>query len=107
MRELLDERDRRNVQGVAGVSLKGLDAALADDDFVIAAGHQVLGRKQRLFNRRRRAAFEQNWLVELGKVSQQIVILHVARADLQNVYVTDEERNLLRLHDFGNRQQAV
>ena len=41
MREFVDDRNRGNVHRVARVGFKGADAALAQNDFVVAAREQV------------------------------------------------------------------
>ena len=44
--ELFNHRHRGQVEGVAGLGLKGADAALAEDDILVAACHDVLGTHQ-------------------------------------------------------------
>src|SRR5262249_16159574 len=41
VRQVLDRRDHRQVERVAAVVREGADAALAQDDVVVAAGHHV------------------------------------------------------------------
>jgi len=48
MRFHLDERNRRNIQRVAGVCLKRADAPLAEDDALVAPGHDIFGAHEQL-----------------------------------------------------------
>src|SRR5712691_8440229 len=48
--ELLHHRDGGNVHRVASVSLECANAALTQDDLVIAAGHDVFRGEQQFFN---------------------------------------------------------
>ena len=79
MRELLHNRDCRDIHRVARVGLKCPDAALAQDHVVVAAGHDVLGRQQQLLDSRHNAALEQNGLALLAELAQQVEIPHIAR----------------------------
>ena len=65
--EFVDDRDGGDVERVARVGLEGADAALAEDDVVVAAGQDVFGRQQPLLNRRRHAALEQDRLADLRR----------------------------------------
>src|ERR1017187_5975540 len=101
--EFLDDRDGGEIEGVARLGLEGADAALAEDDVVIAAGQDVLGGEQES----RDAAVEQHGFGLLAEVAQQIEVLHIAGADLQDVHILREEGNLGLVHDFADHQQAV
>ena len=46
--QLPQHGDAGQIQGVAGVALKGADTSLAEDHILIAAGHDVLGAHQPL-----------------------------------------------------------
>ena len=107
VRQLLHHRDGGDVHGVARVGFEGADAALAQDHFVIAAGQNVFRRKQQLFDGRRDAALQQHRLALLAQFAQQIEVLHVARAHLQDVGVLRHQRNLRLVHHLADHQQAV
>ena len=107
MRELLHHRNRRDIHGVARVGLEGADAALAQNHFVIAAGENVFRRQQQFFDGRGNAALQQNRLADLAEFAQQIEVLHVARADLQNVGIRSEQRNLRLVHHLADHQQTA
>ena len=85
MRELLHHRNRRDIHRVARVGFESADAALAQNDFVVAAGEDVFGGEQQFFDGGGDAALQQHRLAQLAEFAQQIEILHVARADLQDV----------------------
>ena len=52
VRQLLDHRDRAEVEREPGGRLERPDAALAEDDVGIAAGQHVLGGQEPLLDRR-------------------------------------------------------
>ena len=56
VREALQNRHSRNIKRVARERLIRADAALAEDDALVAAGHDVLGAHQKLLDRVREAA---------------------------------------------------
>ena len=106
MRQLACQGNRREIEGIAGLSLKGLDAALAQHNVGIAAREQILGRQQPLFDAGRRATLEQNRLVNLGEPAQQVEVLHVARTYLQHVRVLTDHLDVFGPHDFGDHRQT-
>src|SRR5208283_91760 len=81
VRELLDDRDGGDIEGVSQITVKGSDAALAQHDVVVPAGHDVFGGKEQLLNGGGDSAFQQNRLGHLAELSQQVVILHVTSSD--------------------------
>ncbi len=89
---------------VAG--LEGADPAFAEDDVLVAAAHDVFGRHQQLVDRVGKAALEQNRLADAAKLLEQFEVLHVARADLDDVDKFHEQLKLGRVGDFGNNRQA-
>src|ERR1035437_6613101 len=105
--EFLDYGNGGEIEGVAGVGFEGADAALAEDDVVIAAGQDVLGGEQEFLDAGRDAAFEQHGFGLLAELAQEVEVLHIARADLNDVGVFREQRDLRLVHDFADHQQAV
>src|SRR5450631_740399 len=101
----MNDGDRRNVHGVARVCFKGANAALAENDFVVAAGEQVFRGAQQFFDRGRNPAFEQHRLADLAQFAQKIEVLHVARAHLKDVDIRQHQRNLGDLHDLADHEQ--
>ncbi len=105
VRQLVQHGHGREVERVAGVVAEGADAALAEDDLLVAAGHDVFRAHQQLLERVGQAALEEDGLVRFAELAQQIEILHVACADLQNVHVV-EQRKIRDAHDLGDDGQA-
>ena len=92
--QLAEERDRGQVERVAGVRLEGPDAALAQDHVRVARAEDVLGGHQPLLDRRAKAALEQDRPGDPPDVAQERVVLHVAGADLEHVDVLGDELDL-------------
>src|SRR5262245_61560231 len=105
--ELADDRDRRDVEGVARRRLEGADAALAEDDVVVAAAQHVLGRQQPLLDRRRDAALDHHRFADVAELAQQGEVLHVARADLVDVGVLVDHLDLTEIHHLGDQLHAL
>ena len=81
------------VERVAGVIVERADAALAEDDLLVAAGHDVLGAHQQLLERVGQAALEQDRLVRSCPARlQQVKVLHIARAHLNHVHVVEQRQ---------------
>ena len=99
---LVDDRHSGEVEGVAGVLLKGADAALTEDDLLVAAGHDVLGAHDPLFDGIAEAALEQNGLVHLAHSLEQLEVLHIAGADLHHVHIFLELGDALLAHQLGD-----
>ena len=85
--QFLDDRDRGDVERVARRRLERPDAALAEDHVVVAAGQDVLRRQQPLFDRGGDAALEEHRLAHVAELAEQREVLHVPRADLEDVRV--------------------
>ena len=60
VRQVVQHRHGVEVEGVAGAGLEGADAALAQDDVVVALAHYVLGGHEQLIDRAGHAALEQD-----------------------------------------------
>src|SRR5882757_8125013 len=105
MRELFDYGDGGDVQRVAGVGFEGADAALAEDYIVVAAGENVLSAEEKFFHGGGHSAFEQNWFADFAKGTEEMVILHIARADLENVHVAVHHLDLRGVHDFADGEE--
>ena len=102
----MQHRHGRQVEGVAGVGLKGADAALAEDDLLVAAGHDVFGAHQQLLDGVGTGrALSRMGLFGLAQLLEQLEVLHVARADLDDVHVL-EQRQVVDVHDLGNDRQT-
>ncbi len=95
------------IQRVPRVALKGADPALAQDHVGVAARQQVLRRQQPLLDRRGDAALEQDGLPRAPQLAQQREVLHVPRADLQDVGVARDDLDLADVHHLRHELHAV
>ena len=50
-------------------------------------------------------ALEQHRLANLAQFAQQIEVLHVARAHLEDVHIRQHQLDLRNLHDLADHQQ--
>ena len=99
---LVDDGHSGEVQRVAGVLFKGADAALAEDDVLVAAGHDVLSGHDPLLDGVAQAALEQHGLVHLANGFQQLEVLHVAGTDLHHVHILLKLGDAVLAHQLGN-----
>src|SRR5208337_2041223 len=106
VREIAGESYGRQVDGVAHLGFESLNAALAENDLLVASRQQILGGEQPLFHRRGGASLQQDGLVDGGETAQQGEVLHVAGADLQHVDVLADDVHILGAHDFGDHGQS-
>ena len=107
MTELLDHRDRGQVERVAGIGLEGTNAALAQNHRVGAVRQQVLGRHQQILDGGGQTAFEQHRLAHLAHPLEELEVLHVARADLEHVHAVFQQRQILGRDHLGNDRQPI
>ena len=107
MREFLDDRNGRQIEGVAREGFKGADAAFAQDHVGVAARQDVLRREQPLLHRRGDATLEQDRLARASQFAEQRVVLHVARADLVDVGVLPDHFDLVGVHHLGDQFEVV
>ncbi len=105
--ELLDDGDRRDVERVARVALERADAALAQHHVHVAARQDVFRRQQPLFDRRGNAALEHDGHRRMPQLAQQREVLHVARADLEDVGIALHQFELADVHDLGHELEVV
>ena len=89
------------VQGVAHTRLKSADAPLAEDDVLVALGHDVLGAHDQFFQGVGQAALEQHRLFLAADGFQKLKVLHIAGPDLDEVHVL-EQGQVLGVHDLGD-----
>src|SRR5208337_3645967 len=74
VREFMNDWDRGNIHGVASVGFERANAALAQNDFVVASGQQVFGRAQEFLDRSRDPALEQHRLANLARFRRRLKI---------------------------------
>src|SRR5208282_4529063 len=75
-------------------------------DIVVSTGHNVLGGEQQFLQCRSNATLEQNRLLNFAQFTEQIEILHVARADLEDVHERQHDGDLRNFHDLADNQQS-
>ena len=88
--------DRRQRQGEPGVVLVGADAPLAEHDVGVAPVEDVLGGQQELVERGAHAALQERGLARVADGLEELVVLHVAGADLEDVGVFGDHRRRAR-----------
>src|SRR5438094_9738236 len=72
VRKFFDDGDGGDVEGVARVGFERADAALAEDDVVIAAGKDVLRAEEKLFHGGGEAALKENRLADFDEGAEEI-----------------------------------
>ena len=102
----VDDGHGGKIQRVAGVLFKGADAALAEDDLLVAACHDVLGAHDPLLDGVAQAALEQHRLVHLAHRLEQLEVLHIACADLHHVHILLKLRDAVLAHQLGDDGQT-
>ena len=106
MRLLPQDRHGGEVERVAGGGLERANPAFAEDDVRVAGGQHVLGGEQPFLDRRRQATLQQDGAAALAHRLQEREVLHVARADLEDVDVLVEDLDVVRVDDLGDDRQA-
>ena len=102
----VDDGHCREIEGVAGVLLEGTDAALAQNDLLVAAGHDILSAHDPLLDGVAQAALEQHRLVHLAHGLEQLEVLHVAGTDLYHVHVLLKLGDAVLAHQLGDDGHA-
>ncbi len=87
------------------IGLIGADAAFAQDNLFVAARHDVFGAHQQLLNGAGQAALEQNGLVDFSERFQQLEVLHIACADLNDIDIL-KKGQVGNAHDFRDNGKA-
>ena len=106
MRLALEHRDRRHVERIARGRFERADAALAQNHIAVALRHDVLGRHQQLGDRGGQATLEQHRPLRTTHFGEEWKVLHVARADLQDIGVPRHQLHLSRIHYFRHDRHA-
>ncbi|MNB87449.1 hypothetical protein D3C75_344490 [compost metagenome] len=105
--QALKHRNCRQVKRITGIGFEGTDTALAQHDITVASGQNVFSRVQKLIVGRAEAAFEQHRAAAGSELAQQIKILHIACAYLQNICMLRTNIHVLRSHNLSDSQQAM
>ena len=104
--QVMQRGDDAEIERVARVIGKGAHAALAENYFVIAFAHHVLGGHQKLFERGAQAALDEHGLAQFSGLFEQREVLHVARADLDYVGPFGNQFEGFRVERLGDDAQA-
>jgi hypothetical protein len=104
--QLLHCRHDTQIERVSRMIGKRPYTALTEDHFVVSFRENVLRRHQKFFQRRRHAALQQYRLPSLARPLQQLIILHVPRADLDAVRVLLHQIERLHVDSFRYDSQA-
>ena len=102
---MLEHGHGGDVQRVAHAVLKGADAPLAQNHLLAALGHDVFGAHHELLQRGGKTALEQHRLAHAAHRLEQLEVLHVPRAHLDQVHIL-EHGNVLGVHDLGHDGHA-
>ena len=100
MRDLVHDRDGRHVEDVARRGLAATDgqAALAQHHVRVPLAQDVFGTEHPVLDGRvHPAALEQDRMPGAPDLAEQRVVLHVARADLQDVDVLRAQGDVVRI----------
>ena len=95
------------IKSVAGEIGEGADAALAENDVVVAFAHDVFGGHQEFVESGGHAAFEEHGFFGAAGTFEQRKILHVACADLDDVGVFIDEVERFVVDGFGDDAKTV
>src|SRR5271166_3167356 len=105
MAQPLHRGNHAEIERVASVIGEGAHAALAQDHVVVALAHDVFGGHQKFFHRGRQAALQQHGFMRFTGALQQREILHVARADLDDVTIFLDQVQRFVVDGLGDDQQ--
>src|SRR5216683_7793799 len=85
--KFFDNRNGGDIERIARIGFECPNAAFAENYVVIASGEDVFRAHQKFFHGGGHAALEKNWFADFAEGEKEIVVLHVARADLEDVHV--------------------
>ena len=100
------ERDDGQVRGIACRRLEGTNPPLAEDDVGVAAEQDVFSGAEPFLDGVGKAAFQDHRFSCFADLSQEIEILHVPRADLEDVHLCRHGPDMLGAHHFRHDQKA-
>ena len=106
VRHGLQHRHGSDVQRVARCGFEGANAALAEDDLLIACHRNDLCGTQKFFERRGHATLQQNGPPALSERFEQGVVLHAARAHLHDVGIFRDQFDIFLAHHFGDDRES-
>ena len=104
---LLQDGDGAQVESVAGPALGRADTAFAQHDLLVALGADVLGGEEELLERGHERALEEDRTPSAADLAQELVVVHVARAHLEDVRHLGHGLHVARVDHLGHDVQAV
>jgi len=99
------DRDRHQVQGIAGVGFKGADTAFAENEVRVAAGEDIFSGQEPLFDQHGGTALEQNRFTGMGCGDQELEVLSVAGANLDNIGILCDHFGMFFGETLGHDSQ--
>ena len=99
-------RDDGEVESIAGKIGEGANAALAKHDVVVALGEDIFRGHEEFVESGGHAAFKKDGEFGAASSLEEREVLHVARADLNDVGVMLHQRQRLVVHRFGDDKQT-
>lgn len=103
---LFGNRDGSQIESVAGVGLERADAALAEEDIWVAVGEDILGGQQPLLDFLAHPALEEHRFARSGALDEELEILRVAGADLEDVGRGGDMLDIALTEDFCDDFQS-
>ena len=103
---LFRDGHRGEIERVARVRFEGADAALAEQDVRVAVGEDVFGGEQPFLDVLAQAALEQDRLAGSRGGDEELEVLPVAGADLQDVRVLGDVVDVMFAEHLGDDLQA-
>ena len=101
-----DRGDDRKIERVAGEVGERADSPFAEHDVVVALGEDVFGGHQEFVERGGHAALQKNGLPGAASTLEKREVLHVARADLDDVGVFLDEIEGFVVDGLGDDAEA-
>jgi len=104
---LFDGRDDGEVERIAGKIGESADATFAEHDVVIAFGEDVFGGHEEFVKRGGHTALEEDGFFGAAGALEKRKVLHVARADLNDVGILFDKIERFVVNRFGDDAEAV
>ena len=106
MAESFDHRNSSHVKCETGEGLKASDSTLTENHFLVPTSHHIFGCQQPLFVGRGQTALDHDGLTKLANLIKKVVVLHVPRANLQDICVLGHCVYIFHRHDLGNNRKT-
>ena len=103
VRKLLGDGDAAQIEQIARAGVERAQAALAEHDLGAAVDDQIFGGGEPFLDGAGQAALEQHGAAGLGDLLEQVVVLRVARADLEHVGQVEQGLDLVGAGHFRDQ----